>query len=213
MEQGDHSECPIELLACAEHSDEQLRRMGYEPGTSNMPHRSEETEPSIFADSDGRSTVGFCLWCNRDFHSMEQVGAHNADDMAACPVFQELHGGMPPVLQVMLEEPGLPSEHAEHGSDEDNHAPIQRLELGHIVATPGALGAMEESGDMAGTFLARHSAGDWGDLTEADRKENDLSLAHGFRLLSSYKLRNGIAIWVITEADRSSTCLLLPEEY
>jgi hypothetical protein len=166
----------------------------------------------MFADSDGKSTVGFCLWCNRDFHSMEQVGAHNADDMAACPVFQELHGGMPPVLQVMLAEPGLPSEHAEHGSDEKNRVP-DTLELGQIVATPGALDEMEESGDNAGTFLARHSAGDWGDLTEEDRKENEFSLEHGFRLLSSYRLRNGSKLWVITEADRSSTCLLLPEEY
>jgi hypothetical protein len=56
-------------------------------------------------------------------------------------------------------------------------------------------------------------AGDWGDLSDDDRKENEFSLVHGFRLLSSYRLRNGVKLWVITEADRSSTTLLLPEEY
>jgi hypothetical protein len=55
--------------------------------------------------------------------------------------------------------------------------------------------------------------GDWGDLHAADRAENEHSLKHGFRLLSAYTLRDGTRIWVITEADRSSTCILLPEEY
>jgi len=55
--------------------------------------------------------------------------------------------------------------------------------------------------------------GDWGELDEHDRKENEFSLKSGFRILSSYALSNGAKIWVITEADRSSTCLLLPSEY
>jgi hypothetical protein len=95
----------------------------------------------------------------------------------------------------------------------NRRVPTTRLELGRIVATPGVLAAMEQSGDNAETFLARHSGRDWGNLSEEDRKENEFSLAHGFRLLSSYKLRNGTDLWVTTEADRSSTCLLLPEEY
>ncbi len=87
------------------------------------------------------------------------------------------------------------------------------LKLGEVVATPGALSALEESGEQPGEFLSRHEAGDWGDLCIEDRKENEFSLAHGFRLLSSYKLRTGKTLWIITEADRSSTTLLLPDEY
>ncbi len=87
------------------------------------------------------------------------------------------------------------------------------LELGQIVATPGALAALEESGEQPGDFLRRHASGDWGDLSEEDRQENEFSLLHGFRLLSSYTLRNGVKLWVLTEADRSATTLLLPEEY
>ena len=89
----------------------------------------------------------------------------------------------------------------------------KQLQLGQIVSTPGALAAFEESGEQPGKFLRRHACGDWGDLSEEDRKENEFSLVNGFRLLSSYTLSSGTRIWVITEADRSSTTLLLPEEY
>ena len=88
-----------------------------------------------------------------------------------------------------------------------------KFELGQVVATPGALTALEEARQSAGELLSRHATGDWGDLSEEDRKENEFSLLHGFRLLSAYTLRNGTRIWAITEADHSSTCLLLPEEY
>jgi hypothetical protein len=87
------------------------------------------------------------------------------------------------------------------------------LSLGQIVATPGALAALDEADEHPSEFLSRHACGNWGDLCEEDRRENEYSLAHGFRVLSSYKLRNGAVIWIITEADRSSTCLLLPDEY
>jgi hypothetical protein len=90
---------------------------------------------------------------------------------------------------------------------------VGKFPLGQIVATPGALAALEKSSEEPSTFLARHLSGDWGDLSEEDRKENEFSLLHGFRLLSSYKLRNGTKLWIITEADRSSTTLLLPDEY
>lgn len=90
---------------------------------------------------------------------------------------------------------------------------MAKLELGQIVATPGALAAFGESGEQPNDLLRRHASGDWGDLSEEDRKENEFSLVHGFRLLSSYALSSGTKIWVITEADRSSTTLLLPEEY
>ncbi len=63
-------------------------------------------------------------------------------------------------------------------------------------------------------FLRRHVSGDWGDLCGADRRENDLSVKEGFRILSAYRLpRTGVKLWIITEADRSVTTFLLPEEY
>jgi hypothetical protein len=90
----------------------------------------------------------------------------------------------------------------------------QRLfELGRIVATPGALSALGRADQTPVEFLSRHAAGDWGELEAQDIAENGYSLAHGFRLLSSYRTELGETVWVITEADRSATTLLLPEEY
>ena len=118
MDDGDHRGCMVELLACPEHMDEQLRAMGYEPGTSNMPRKEEDTEAPIFTDSDGNPIVGFCLWCNKDFYSFEESAAHEADGSAACPVFQSFkdEGGMPPVLQAMLEDAETPED--ETGEDQ-----------------------------------------------------------------------------------------------
>ena len=84
--------------------------------------------------------------------------------------------------------------------------------LGRILATPGALEALREAGQDPLRFLSRHASGDWGDLDAHDRRENGLALEHGRRLLSSYPVGEG-RVWVITEADRSYTTLLLPEEY
>lgn len=63
----------------------------------------------MFRDQDGNPIIGFCLWCNRNYYSMEEVEAHNADDMKLCPVFQSLkHEDCgPPVLQGMFEQAGL----------------------------------------------------------------------------------------------------------
>jgi hypothetical protein len=86
--------------------------------------------------------------------------------------------------------------------------------LGQIVATPGALAALGKAGQTPLDFLSRHVCGDWGELSEDDRKENQLSLKRGFRLLSSYRTSaDDTRVWVITEADRSVTTILLPEEY
>ena len=90
---------------------------------------------------------------------------------------------------------------------------MKKFNLGRLVATPGALAAIEASGDSLLTYLSRHESGIWGEVDEHDRKENELSLEHGLRLMSVYSLSTGIKIWIITEADRSSTCILLPEEY
>jgi hypothetical protein len=91
--------------------------------------------------------------------------------------------------------------------------PHVRFPLGKIVGTPAALAVLERNGKSPFEFLARHQAGDWGEVDEHDRAENETSLEQGFRLLSAYTLADGARIWVITEADRSSTCVLLPEEY
>ncbi len=86
------------------------------------------------------------------------------------------------------------------------------LPLGTVVATPGALKLLLKAGENPFCYLARHSSGDWGDLDPHDRKENKLSLKHGWRIVSSYPVGEK-AIWIITEADRSVTTILLPEEY
>ena len=62
-------------------------------------------------------------------------------------------------------------------------------------------------------LLARHQSGDWGELSAHNRRENEPSIREGLRVLSNYPLPNGSRVWVITESDRSSTCLLLPDEY
>jgi hypothetical protein len=85
--------------------------------------------------------------------------------------------------------------------------------LGHIVATPGAVQALKDAGQTPWEFLARHVQGDWGDLPEEDRRANVQALRDGSRILSAYQTKTGTRLWVITEADRSSTCLLLPDEY
>ena len=85
--------------------------------------------------------------------------------------------------------------------------------LGRIVATPGALAALERAKQPPTSFLARHAIGDWGELEPTDVAENEYSVAHGLRLLSSYRTDAGERLWIITEADRSATTLLLPEEY
>lgn len=85
--------------------------------------------------------------------------------------------------------------------------------LGRIVATPGALAAFEEALDDPMPYVRRHAAGDWGDVPLEDVAENERSLREGYRILSAYSIQGGVKIWIITEADRSSTTILLPEEY
>ena len=82
-----------------------------------------------------------------------------------------------------------------------------------MVATQGAIEALAESGQDAGFFLDMHLQGNWGEVDAADQKANDQALTNGSRLLSSYRTLKGVEIGVLTEADRSSTCILLPEDY
>jgi len=88
-----------------------------------------------------------------------------------------------------------------------------RFPLGRTLITPGAQEALAEAGQSPAEFLRRHEVGDWGELSAEDARENELSLEQGFRLLSAYRTRRGDRIWIITDADRSATTLLLPSEY
>jgi hypothetical protein len=85
--------------------------------------------------------------------------------------------------------------------------------LGRLLATPGALAALERAGCDPVHLIARHVTGDWGELDAEDRDANERAVREGSRILSAYRLPAGQRIWVITEADRSLTTLLLPEEY
>ena len=88
-----------------------------------------------------------------------------------------------------------------------------KFSLGQCVATPGAQEALREARQSCLEFLSRHVRGDWGEVDSDDDAENELSLENGFRLLSAYRTKRGEKLWVITEADRSVTTILLPEEY
>jgi hypothetical protein len=88
-----------------------------------------------------------------------------------------------------------------------------RFPLGQTCATPGALEALSEAGQDAAQFLSRHQAGDWGNLSDEDKQENEFSVDKDLRIFSAYHLSDGTKIWLITEADRSATTILLPCEY
>lgn len=85
--------------------------------------------------------------------------------------------------------------------------------LGQVVVTPAALELLERAGQTTWEFMARHVQGDFGEVDAEDRQANEDAIRHGERILSAYTLRTGERIWVITEADRSSSCLLSPEDY
>ena len=88
------------------------------------------------------------------------------------------------------------------------------LPLGKVYGTMGALvafaGALDED---LNSYISRHESGDWGEVDDHDRRANEYAVEHGLRVLSAYRLRSGQKIWIITEADRSSMTILLPDEY
>ncbi len=94
-----------------------------------------------------------------------------------------------------------------------DNPPEPRFSLGLVVATPGALAALEEAGDDSFYYLARHVMGNWGEVCEEDGEANDRALSEGTRILSAFRTSRGVRLWIVTEADRSATTLLLPEEY
>jgi hypothetical protein len=98
----------------------------------------------------------------------------------------------------------------------DSRHPV--FPLGQVLATPGALNAIDESGQAPAEFLSRHAAGDWGDVGDDDKQLNNDALQDGSRILSAYHTAKGTRLWIITEAaddtgQRSATTILLPEEY
>lgn len=86
-----------------------------------------------------------------------------------------------------------------------------RFSLGRTLSTPGALAAL--TGEEMFGALRRHATGDWGDCSAEDAAANDQALLDGSRVFSVYHTESGLKFWVITEADRSATTVLLPEEY
>ncbi len=92
------------------------------------------------------------------------------------------------------------------------------FDLGRTLATPGALAALETAGVSPASLLSRHVTGDWGTLSQGDKRANDEALTYGSRILSAYLLPTKVKVWLITEATddegrRAATTILLPEEY
>lgn len=87
------------------------------------------------------------------------------------------------------------------------------FQLGRTVATHGALDALQKTTQSPLEFYERHQLGDWSELCEEDRQTNEQALKGGDRIFSVYHLKDNTKVWVITEADRSVTTILLPEEY
>ena len=96
-------------------------------------------------------------------------------------------------------------------------APRQRpsinLPLGRLLSTPGAIEALAKAGQDPLELLSRHRIGDWGEVDTADWAANDQAVIHGERVLSAFTLKDGVRLWIISEADRSATTLLFPDEY
>lgn len=92
-----------------------------------------------------------------------------------------------------------------------NPLPLALFRLGRICATPNALATLSQPEILSG--LQRHQAGDWGDVDQDDRQANDQALKDGTRLFSVYQSANGMKFWIITEADRRVTTVLLPQDY
>ncbi len=90
---------------------------------------------------------------------------------------------------------------------------LVRFPLGQIMATHGALEALEEAGQSAQEFISRHARLEQGELSDEDHRENLFSVDKCLRIFSAYRTSKGVKLWVITEADRSATTILLPSEY
>jgi hypothetical protein len=99
------------------------------------------------------------------------------------------------------------------GDRDDLAMRTPKFDAGQVLMSPGAIVVLDFNGISPIELLHRHLTGDWGDLTEEDKAANEAALTNGSRILSAYELAGGERLWIITEADRSATTLLLPEEY
>jgi hypothetical protein len=106
---------------------------------------------------------------------------------------------------------GVPISKSESTSSSPRSPGPPLFPSGQIVATPSALDAVSQQEINAA--LSRHLHGDWGNCDPEDAAENELALAEGFRLFSVYQTQAGTKFWIITEADRSATTILLPADY
>ena len=88
-----------------------------------------------------------------------------------------------------------------------------KFSLGKIIVTPNAVDAFFAAHQTPHEFMAQHRAGNWGEVSQYEQEQNECCLKKGLRIISAYRLKTGVKIWVITEADRSATTLLLSEEY
>lgn len=127
------------------------------------------------------------------------------------PVFIDFEGSI--CYAAFVGEKEFPSSEQLGPFGDQDSEPKPLFSLGRLVGTSGALNALTNAEQNPFDLLVRHVTGDWGDLEEEDKKENELSVREGYRILSAYELETGAKVWVITEADRSSTTILLPEEY
>jgi hypothetical protein len=91
--------------------------------------------------------------------------------------------------------------------------PVGQFPLGQLAITPAAHAAFEKTGEKVIGFLTRHHNDDWGEVDEGDQAYNAWAVLHASRLLSAYRLSDGTEFWIITEADRSATTILLPSDY
>ena len=90
---------------------------------------------------------------------------------------------------------------------------VANLPLGKLLSTPGAVEALAKAGQSGAELIERHRHGDWGEVSATDWAANDRALTDGERIVSAYSLKNGVKIWIISEANREVTTLLLPDEY
>jgi hypothetical protein len=99
------------------------------------------------------------------------------------------------------------------GSETAKRRRSTNLPLGRLVSTPGAIAALAKAGQDPLELIKRHRAGDWGEVAQEDSAANSRAVDQGERILSPYRIKGGVKPWIITEADRSATTILLPEEY
>jgi len=142
------------------------------------------------------------------FHS----GSRLLTDQIVCPACGEITG-----KEIHLSDPRtnewMQPASTTTGPDFETVPASGRFPLGRVVATPGALERLTEANTDGFALLSRHHQGDWGEMTEADKRENEFSIDKELRIFSSYRIAENSKLWIITEADRSATTLLLPSEY